>query len=64
MTNEQKELLKAMHLIKNHCEKCCDCNECCLTKDKSIEGCPFKNTPQYEWNLKPLDKEEKFSVFK
>ena len=65
MTNEQKELLQAMHLIKNHCENHDDCETCCLTKGNSIDDCPFKNVPQYDWKLKPLEEEEKdFSVFK
>lgn len=63
MTNEQKELLKAMHLIKNHCENH-DCDTCYLTDNKSITGCPFEDAPSENWNLKALEEEKDFSVFK
>lgn len=63
MTDEQKELLKAMHLIKNHCESCEGCDTCCLTYDKSREGCPFQDIPAQYWELKPLEEEKNFSVF-
>lgn len=63
MTNEQKDLLKAMHLIKNHCQNR-DCETCFLTDDKSRFGCPFEDVPSESWNLKPLEEEENFSVFK
>ena len=63
MTNEQKELLQAMHLIKNHCENH-DCKTCYLTDDKSKFGCPFETVPAESWDLKSLDEEKDFSVFK
>ena len=64
MTNEQRELLKAMHLIKNYCESCENCNTCCLTSDKSRHGCPFEIVPAEGWELQSLEEEKDFSVFK
>ena len=62
MTNEQKELLKAMHSIKNHCVNH-DCDTCCLTSDNSRDGCPFTEVPARDWNLEPIEEEKNFSVF-
>lgn len=64
MTDEQKELLKAMHLIKDYCASCEDCDACWLTCDKSRYGCPFEQVPSKNWDLKPLEEEKDFTVFK
>ena len=64
MTNEQNELLKTMHLIKDYCENH-HCEECCFARDDNFDYCPFKGTPCNDWDLKPLEENEgKFSVFK
>jgi hypothetical protein len=65
MTNKQKELLKAMHLIKNHCASCESCETCWLICDRTRDGCPFEEVPAKSWDLKPLEeeKEKDFSVF-
>lgn len=63
MTDKQRELLKAMHLIKNYCESCENCGTCCLTYDNSRDGCPFQDIPSKHWDLKPLEEEKDFSVF-
>ena len=63
MTDKQRDLLKAMHLIKDHCLSCVNCESCGLTYDKSRDGCPFKDIPANKWDLKPLEEEKDFSVF-
>lgn len=63
MTNEQRELLKAMHVIKDYCESCENCNTCCLTGDGGRSGCPFDDIPSRNWKLKPLEEEKNFCVF-
>lgn len=65
MTNEQKELLKAMHLIKQHCEKHC-CEDCFCAKHyfDNVGDCPFQDVPMEDWELHDLEtKEEINSVF-
>lgn len=67
MTNEQKDLLKAMHLIKEHCEKCGDCINCFCAKHyfDDIGKCPFEDVPMDDWDLHDLETKEKInSVFK
>ena len=43
MTNEQKEILKAMHSIQDYCENH-NCDECCLARDDDFEYCPYFNS--------------------
>lgn len=67
MTNEQKELLKAMHLIKEHCKKHNSCEDCFCAEHyfDDLGKCPFEEVPMENWELHDLEtKEEINSVFK
>ena len=67
MTNEQKELLKAMHLIKQHYKECGSCENCFCAYHyfDDLGDCPFNEVPQEDWDLRDLETKEKIiSVFK
>jgi len=70
MTEQQIEILKALHLLKEYCDKTI-CQQCMLAThdDEGNAECMFSGeniTIPADWdNLKEVNKEEKvFTVFK
>lgn len=66
MTQEQIELLKALHHIKDYCHTH-DCDTCALAHhDDSFNTCMFSDgcaeMPD-DWKLKPLPQEEPEKIF-
>jgi hypothetical protein len=66
MTQEQIELLKSLHYIKNYCHTH-DCNTCALAQHTDgWNNCMFEEenaeVPD-DWKLKPLPQEEPEKIF-
>ena len=68
MINENQELLKVMHLIKNYCSKQKKCDNCVLAirypNLLNLCQCPFDKEPGCDWELQDINGEKIISVFK
>ena len=61
MTEKQKELLKALHIIRKECKEHGTCVGCPLRGPTEKDSCKFhEDDNPYEWDLKPLDEKEEF----